>query len=290
MPRQRRQTDARRSCVRTRAGASAVESAATALDDDEERRGRLPLFGKGAVPAHLLAGPFAAESDEYEQRWQCVSGAEHRCSLDVAGDLRRWPSPSGARERRSRAAARMASPLAPRAGASPAERASRRHTSDTLSMATQVYGRATAPSDDHVSSAESQGFKPRTRHRTARSMAGISLTMEVLDQLSPWLPAKFRPRTSTLPSQQNRRVIACHGTRRALGGLGIRRRELETETFSSPRIQRKDPQIANIGLPNRIDVKRLICRSFAVCAARRASPENRGVPGSSPGLATWKPR
>ena len=30
-------------------------------------------------------------------------------------------------------------------------------------MANQVYGRATAPSDDHVSSAESQGFKPRTR-------------------------------------------------------------------------------------------------------------------------------
>jgi hypothetical protein len=56
----------------------------------------------------------------------------------------------------------MPSPLAPRAGARPAERASRRHTSDTLSMSKQVYGRATAPSDDHVSSAESQGFKPRS--------------------------------------------------------------------------------------------------------------------------------
>jgi hypothetical protein len=104
----------------------------------------------------------AAGSDEYEQRWQCVGGAKHRCSFDVAGDPRRRPSPSGSRGRRSRAAARMPSPLTPRAGASPAERASRRHTSDTLSMSKQVYGRATAPSDDHVSSAESQGFKPRS--------------------------------------------------------------------------------------------------------------------------------
>ena len=124
--------------------------------------------------------------DEYEQRWQCVGGAKHRCSLDVAGDLRRWPSPSGARERRSRAAARMASPLAPRAGRKrPAERASRRHTSDTLSMANQVYGRATAPSDDHVSSAESQGFKPRTRrshsalHGGNKPYHGSALTTEL---------------------------------------------------------------------------------------------------------------
>jgi hypothetical protein len=94
------------------------------------------------------------------------------------------PSPSGSRGRRSRAAARMPSPLGPRAGASPAERASRRHTSDTLSMSNQVYGRATAPSDDHVLRPKAKVSSREARHRTARSMAGISLTMEVLYQLS----------------------------------------------------------------------------------------------------------
>src|SRR5829696_8047327 len=77
----------------------------------------------------------------------------------IRGGGRRRVAPRG---RRSRAVARMPSPLAPRAGARSAERASRRHTSDTLSTSKQVYGRATAPSDDHVSSAESQGFKPRS--------------------------------------------------------------------------------------------------------------------------------
>ena len=131
-------------------------------DDDQKRRGRLLLPRKGAPLATLLAHPLAAELDEYEQRWQCVGGAKHRCSFDVAGDPRRRPSASGSHGRRSRAGARMPSPLAPRAGARPAERASRRHTSDTLSMSKQVYGRATAPSDDHGSSAESQGFKPKS--------------------------------------------------------------------------------------------------------------------------------
>ena len=99
----------------------------------------------------------------------------------IRGGGRRRVAPRG---RRSRAAARMPRPLAPRAGARPAERASRRHTSDTLSMSKQVYGLATAPSDDHVSSAESQVSSREARHRTARSMAGISLTMEVLYQLT----------------------------------------------------------------------------------------------------------
>ena len=43
------------------------------LDDDQERRGRRLLLGKGAVLAHRLAHPLAARSDEAEQR-----GAEVR--------------------------------------------------------------------------------------------------------------------------------------------------------------------------------------------------------------------
>jgi hypothetical protein len=35
-----------------------------ALDDDQERRGRLLLLGKGAVLAQSVARPLAAESDE----------------------------------------------------------------------------------------------------------------------------------------------------------------------------------------------------------------------------------
>jgi hypothetical protein len=38
-----------------------------APDDDQERRGRLLLLGKGAALAHRLARPLAAESDEEEQ-------------------------------------------------------------------------------------------------------------------------------------------------------------------------------------------------------------------------------
>ena len=45
----------------------------------QARRGRLPRLGKGVLP-HRLARPLTAELDEYEQRWQCVGGAKHRCS------------------------------------------------------------------------------------------------------------------------------------------------------------------------------------------------------------------
>src|SRR5687767_14980579 len=56
-PASEQQTDISRSRVQTRAGASTVESGATALDDDQERRGRLLLLGEGAVLAHRLARP-----------------------------------------------------------------------------------------------------------------------------------------------------------------------------------------------------------------------------------------
>ena len=128
-------------------------------------------------------GP-ACALDEYEQRWQCVGGAKHRCSLDVAGDLRRWPSPSGARERRSRAAARMASPL--RRGRAQALRSVRR--ADTLPTHFRWPTRST---DGQRRPAMTTFLRPKAKvssrepvDRTARSMAGISLTMEVLYQLS----------------------------------------------------------------------------------------------------------
>jgi hypothetical protein len=38
-----------------------------ASDDDQERRGRRLLLGKGAVLGHRLAHPLAAESDDEEQ-------------------------------------------------------------------------------------------------------------------------------------------------------------------------------------------------------------------------------
>ena len=37
------------------------------MDDDQERRGRRLLLGKGAVLGHRLAHPLAAESDDEEQ-------------------------------------------------------------------------------------------------------------------------------------------------------------------------------------------------------------------------------
>jgi hypothetical protein len=37
------------------------------MDDDQERRGRPPLLGKGAVLAHCSAPALAAESDESQQ-------------------------------------------------------------------------------------------------------------------------------------------------------------------------------------------------------------------------------
>ena len=57
--------DTTRSRVQTRASAWAVKSGATALDDEEKRRGRLLLLGKGAVLAHRFDRPLAAESDEF---------------------------------------------------------------------------------------------------------------------------------------------------------------------------------------------------------------------------------
>jgi hypothetical protein len=57
-----------RSRVRLDAVVSAEAHETTTLDDDQERRGRLPLLGKAAVLAHRFARPLAAELDEYEQR------------------------------------------------------------------------------------------------------------------------------------------------------------------------------------------------------------------------------
>jgi hypothetical protein len=41
-----------------------VETKAFEIDDDHERKGILPLLDHGAVLAHRLARPLAAESDE----------------------------------------------------------------------------------------------------------------------------------------------------------------------------------------------------------------------------------
>jgi hypothetical protein len=44
-----------------------VQDGALARDDDQERREKLLLLGKGAVLAHRLAHPLAAESDDDQQ-------------------------------------------------------------------------------------------------------------------------------------------------------------------------------------------------------------------------------
>ena len=44
-----------------------IERQTTGMNDDRERRGRVLLLGKGAVLAHRLARPLAAESDDKQQ-------------------------------------------------------------------------------------------------------------------------------------------------------------------------------------------------------------------------------
>jgi hypothetical protein len=60
------------------------------LDDHRERRGRVLLLGKGAVLTQRVAGPLAAELDEYEQRPARDAGRDARCSFD-----KRASSPAG---------------------------------------------------------------------------------------------------------------------------------------------------------------------------------------------------
>jgi hypothetical protein len=56
------------------------------MDDDDKRRRRLLLLGKGAVLAHHLAPPLAAESDESEQPLQ--SDASRSCAAALANSRR----------------------------------------------------------------------------------------------------------------------------------------------------------------------------------------------------------
>jgi hypothetical protein len=53
-----------RSRIRLLVSVSQFERQALALDDDQERRARLPLLGKGAVLAHYQDRRLAAELDE----------------------------------------------------------------------------------------------------------------------------------------------------------------------------------------------------------------------------------
>jgi hypothetical protein len=60
-----------------KASTSAVRSGATAPDDDQERRGRLLLPGKGAALGHRLARPLAAASDDgccFYVNWRLPTG------------------------------------------------------------------------------------------------------------------------------------------------------------------------------------------------------------------------
>ena len=124
----------------------------TGTDHDQERRERLPLLGKGAVLAHRLARPLAAQSDEKQRRWRAPSrwrihlrhGGSGRqfgscpCHLtcaspatlrEMASKVCEGPRRRGRRGRRSRS--RCASTTGPR---SPAlARSRRRRTPPRLS-------------------------------------------------------------------------------------------------------------------------------------------------------------
>ena len=56
-----------RCCFRLLPSASVVHRETPALDDVQERRGRLLLLSEGAFWAHGLARPLAAESDDDQQ-------------------------------------------------------------------------------------------------------------------------------------------------------------------------------------------------------------------------------
>ena len=51
------------------------------LDDHRERRGRVLLLGKGAVLTQRVAGPLAAELDEYEQPARAAGWHERSSAL-----------------------------------------------------------------------------------------------------------------------------------------------------------------------------------------------------------------
>ena len=87
-----------------------VDTGAFEMDDDRERRGRVLLLGKGAVLAHRLARPLAAESDETEQWGSGTADGEPRYRNArggaAGGGLRHRPRLPGADGRpRTRAGA-----------------------------------------------------------------------------------------------------------------------------------------------------------------------------------------
>ena len=88
-------------------------------DDDQERRGRLLLLGKGAVLAHRLARPLAAESDESEQSADTTARELAGCSFPTMRAL----GPYAARARLARA---PAAPDRPTTDACPPGRSRRR--------------------------------------------------------------------------------------------------------------------------------------------------------------------
>jgi hypothetical protein len=74
-------------------------------------------------------------------------------------------------------------------------------------------------------------------------------------------------------------VVANRGRAVALG----------PEVSVKPRIAEKSPQIPNIGAPHLFCRNRVVSRDFAPAGRLEVTTENRGVPGSSPGLAILKP-
>ena len=69
------------------------------------------------------------------------------------------------------------------------------------------------------------------------------------------------------------------------GSPGTARSDRETSSAPSPETATRAPQEANIAPIVRNDVKRRISGTFTVTSGVERLPENRGVPGSSPGLA-----
>lgn len=113
-------------CLLGHASASGVVASAgqritrpAAMDDDQERRARLLsydggsllLLGKGAVLAHRLARPLAAESDEAQQQTHHAARGQRRCCVEAEAEAITQLEARSRRTRTSSSRSRCAVPL-----------------------------------------------------------------------------------------------------------------------------------------------------------------------------------
>ena len=77
---------------RVEAGVCHPTGRVTAVDDEQERRARLPLLGKGAVLAHRFDHPLATAMDEGQEPRQAPASTALPCNATA---LAGWPVTAG---------------------------------------------------------------------------------------------------------------------------------------------------------------------------------------------------